>query len=218
LTQPSEPQVGKLELAPGIADRQLGWTPGHDVQFYENEEFLQTAVANFLADGVRVGQPIIVIATSAHRKAFAERMRSLGIDPDDLVHARDAIWLDARETLSAFMEGGRPSPELFEATVGNVFAKLVKNRRYVIVRAYGEMVDLLWNDGKAEAAISLEILWNELAAKYSFSLLCAYSKASLSKDTGHSVDAICGQHMRVLPSEFDARAPLEHLPPVQSNS
>jgi hypothetical protein len=181
----------------------MGWTPGHHVQFYENEEFLRTEVGNFLADGVRVGQPIIVIATAPHRKAFASRMRSRGIEPDDLVLGRDAVWLDAHDTLSAFMEGGQPNAELFEATVGNVFEKLITNRKYVIVRAYGEMVDLLWSEGKSKAAIELEILWNEIAAKYSFSLLCAYSKHSLSKDAGHGIADICGQHMRVLHSEFD---------------
>jgi len=207
LKQPITVQVDGQSLSRRHSIRAVGWSPGHDVQFYENEEFLNTAVAGFLADGVRVGQPIIVIATGVHRTAFASRMRSMGLDPDDLVLGRDAVWLDARETLTAFMEGGRPNRELFEATVGNVFEKLITNRRYIIVRAYGEMVDLLWNEGKAEAAIELEVLWNELAAKYSFSLLCAYSKHSLSKDRGRGIEHICGQHMRVLPSEFEVSLP-----------
>jgi KaiC/GvpD/RAD55 family RecA-like ATPase len=207
LKQPLEGQPDAQGNSRRHSVRTVGWSPGHDVQFYENEEFLNTAVAGFLSDGVRVGQPIIVIATGAHRNAFAARMRSMGLDPDDLVHGRDAVWLDARETLTAFMEGGRPNRELFEATVGNVFETLITNRRYIIVRAYGEMVDLLWNEGKAEAAIALEVLWNELAAKYSFSLLCAYSKHSLSKDRGRGIEHICGQHMRVLPSEFVVTLP-----------
>ncbi len=31
-----------------------------------------------------------------------------------------------------------------------------------IVRAYGEMVDLLWKDGNVDGAVQLEALWNEL--------------------------------------------------------
>jgi KaiC/GvpD/RAD55 family RecA-like ATPase len=188
------------------------WVPSHDVQFYQNEDFLATAVAQYLADGVRSGQPLIVITTAAHRKAFADRMRSMGVDPDDLVHARDVIWLDAQETLSAFMEGATPNRELFDATIGNVFEKLMTNRKYLVVRAYGEMVDLLWKQGKAEGAIVLEELWNGLASKYSFSLLCAYSKASLQTDSSpHGLERICGQHSRVLPSEPETRNGLSLL-------
>jgi hypothetical protein len=129
-------------------------------------------------------------------------MRSMGVDPDDLVDARDVMWLDAAETLSAFMEGSRPNPELFDATVGNVFEKIVANRKYVMVRAYGEMVDLLWQEGKAEGAIALEELWNALAAKYAFSMLCTYAKSGLLADANpHGLERICGVHERVLPSE-----------------
>jgi hypothetical protein len=178
------------------------WLPGHDVQFYENEAFLANVVSSFLVEGVRAGQPIIVIATAAHRKTFMARMKALGVDPEHFVHSRDAIWLDARDTLSAFMEGSMPNAELFEATVGNVFAKLMTNRRYLVVRAYGEMVDLLWTEGKVEGAIALEQLWNGLAMRYSFSLLCAYSKASLLHGSPpHDFERICGCHSRVLPSE-----------------
>jgi hypothetical protein len=100
------------------------------------------------------------------------------------------------------MEGRRPSAELFNATVGRVFEQLMTKRPYIIVRAYGEMVDLLWKDGKAEAAIALEELWNELAAKYQFSLLCAYSQETLDKPAnGLDVRHICSRHSRVLPFE-----------------
>jgi hypothetical protein len=177
------------------------WAPTHDVQFYAVEHSLYTSVSRFLAEGVRAGQPLVVIATSAHQKAFQDSLRSLGVEPDDLMEGRDVIWLDARDTLAAFMEGNRPNSELFEATVGSVLQRLMRERRYVIVRAYGEMVDLLWRDGKMQAALELEQMWNDLAAKYSFSLLCAYAVDSLLKSECKGVDSICGVHSRVLPSE-----------------
>src|SRR5687767_2458901 len=59
------------------------WTPTHDVQFYESEDVLASSIARFLLQGVRVGQPMVVIATSAHRKAFKKKMRAMGIDLDE---------------------------------------------------------------------------------------------------------------------------------------
>jgi hypothetical protein len=153
----------------------LPWLKRHDVQFYDDDQQLATSIGRYLAEGIRFAQPAIVIATPQHRRAFAAVMRTLGVDVEGL-HDSQLVWLDARETLSAFMQGHRPDAELFEATVGNVFEKLIGTRHYVTVRAYGEMVDVLWRDGKQDAAIELEKLWNDLASKYSFSLLCAYDK------------------------------------------
>lgn len=176
------------------------WASGHDVQFYEDEAYLCSAVARFLSEGLRAGQPTIVIATAAHRKEFAAQLRQRGIEPDDL-HPHDSVWLDARETLSAFMEGSHPNAELFEATVGNVFERVMSNRKYIVVRAYGEMVDLLWREGKSEGALELEALWNQLARKYAFSLLCAYAKESfVAHSPSDGIARICGHHSRVLPS------------------
>jgi PAS domain S-box-containing protein len=178
------------------------WTVGHDVQFYEAEEFLYDIVGEFLSDGVKAAQPFVVIATPAHRRAFAQRMRALQVDPDELMDGRDAVWLDARETLQAFMEKGMPNPEMFRATVGSVFDSLLKNRGYLVVRAYGEMVDLLWKDGNIEGAIALEDLWNDLAVKYSFSLLCAYSMSNFYKEAHtERFRDICARHGRIVPAE-----------------
>jgi DcmR-like sensory protein len=176
------------------------WAPGHEVQFYQDDARLCDGVGHFLTEGVRAGQPAIVIATPSHRQEFAERMRLAGIDPDRLAPI-DLVWLDARETLSAFMEGGRPNAELFHATVGNVFEKVIANRRFVLVRAYGEMVDLLWRDGKAEAALELEDLWNTLAGKYKFFLLCVYAKESLvAHGSPDGIERVCACHSSVLRS------------------
>jgi PAS domain S-box-containing protein len=178
------------------------WTTGHDVQFYESESFLYSSVANFLIDGLRAGQPLVVIATEKHRQGFLEKLRPVYPDIDDRLEAHDIVWLDARDTLAAFMEGSSPNRELFEATVGNVLERLMAKRSYLVVRAYGEMVDLLWKDGNVEGAIALEELWNGLARKYAFNLLCAYSMGNFFKEAHtHSFRAICEHHGRVSPTE-----------------
>ena len=157
---------------------------GHDVAVYQSDDALVESVADFLCDGIRVGQPIIVIATRAHRAAMLMKLRSRGCDPDELLAGRVAVWLDARETLDSFMEGDLPSRELFMATVGSVFERLLDKRNYLIVRAFGEMVDILWKGGNKEGALALEQLWNGLANRYKYSLLCAYSVDNFLNETG----------------------------------
>src|SRR6185436_7234579 len=78
------------------------WRTGHDVHFYDDDAALLAAVNRFLVEGTRAGQPMIVIATKAHRKNMQE---NLAVHVRDAFDAADIIWLDAHETLSAFMEG-----------------------------------------------------------------------------------------------------------------
>jgi hypothetical protein len=199
----SDRQTSRLEPSHGAASVSLqAWIASHDVQFYASDEFLCESVADYLSTGVRLGQPIVVIATGAHRKAYRDAMRARGANPDNLTEGRDVVWLDARETLSAFMEGGQPNAELFDLTVGRVFEALRRNRPYVMIRAHGEMVDILWREGKTDAALALEELWNGLASRHSFSLLCTYSRQTLANVIrSDGVEQICGCHSRVLPSE-----------------
>ena len=174
--------------------------PGHDVHFYSSEESLVRSVVTFLSAGVRVGQPVIVIATEPHRKAFAAGLREKGLDPDEILAGRVVVWLDARETLNSFMEDKRPSRELFMATVGSVFEKVLGHRQYLVVRAFGEMVDLLFKDGNIDGAVVLEELWNELASTYKYSLLCAYSIENFLHEAGvGDFKRVCDQHTNALP-------------------
>jgi len=169
--------------------------PGHDVHFYRSEEALAESVVDFLADGIRVGQPIIVIATAEHRRAFANGLRDKNLDPDALFAGRVAVWLDAHDTLNSFMDDGMPNHELFRATVGSVFEKILDKRHYLLVRAFGEMVDLLWKAGNVEAAIRLEQYWNELAFTYKYSLLCGYSIDNFVAETGVAgFKRVCEHH------------------------
>lgn len=178
------------------------WLASHDVQFYESDDFLFSTVADFLATGVRLGQPIVVIATPEHQAGYRSALRARGVNADELIEGRDAVWLDASTALASFMEGGRVSRELFGLTVGRVFESLRRNRRYVMIRAHGEMVDLLWREGKGEAALALEDLWNDLAGHYAFSLLCTYSRHTLGRVSEmDGIERICGAHSRVLSAD-----------------
>ena len=61
------------------------------------------------------------------------------------------------------------------------------------------MVDVLWRDGQQDAAIHLEMLWNQLAHKQAFSLLCGYAMGNFYKDS--NFEDICGQHSHVVSAD-----------------
>ena len=174
----------------------------HAVQFYSTDQSLIRTVATFLAEGLAGGQPAVVIATPAHRVAIAEALMRRGANPQQALRTGDLIVLDAEATLDLFMVDGAPDPGLFEKNVGRLVEQALNGRDTVVVRAYGEMVDVLWKQGAADAAIQLEMLWNKLALKYSFALLCGYAMGSFYKQT-QRLDEVIAQHTTVIPHDTD---------------
>jgi PAS domain S-box-containing protein len=185
----------------------IAWEPdvhrhAHAVQFYEDQAYLATVVSEFLLDGLKARQPVIVVATPAHRREFSRRLRELGVDVPAAERSRQLVLLDARRTLAKFMIGERPDADRFVDAMGGAIAEALHDRAGTPVRAYGEMVDLLWKDGNTEGAIRLEHLWNELARRYHFSLLCAYSMSNFYRSTdAEAFQRICAAHTHVVPTE-----------------
>lgn len=170
----------------------------HSVQFYENDEYLCGLVAAFIAEGLRANEPAVVIATPEHRESFAAHLRAMGID----VETSPITMLDARDTLNQFINGAMPDRERFQTTVGGVLDKICEGDARKHIRAYGEMVALLWKDDNPEGAVRLEELWNELSGLFAFSLLCAYPIGNCYQESQSLMfEEVCRAHGRVVPSE-----------------
>jgi PAS domain S-box-containing protein len=170
----------------------------HLVQFYEDDAFLLGEVSDFIGAGLQSGQAAIVIATRAHLDELERRLQALRVswfDPDRYVA------LEAAETLSKIMAGDEPDERLFAEVIGSAVRRAAQNgsRR---VCAFGEMVALLWADGRHEAALRLEELWNDLIRAESLSLLCAYPIQGFSDgEHGSPFMQICQSHSRVRAAE-----------------
>ncbi len=178
--------------------------PSHFVQFYEDESTLFEMVGQFLLSGARTGDRLLVISTPEHRDGF---LRKLEEEAGGLSDASQLTWLDARETLSRFMVGGMPDRARFAALLSQVIRKLMASAPQTCLRAYGEMVDLLWRDGNADAALRLEDLWNDAGKEHAFSLFCAYSVGNFYKEGSSSrFYEVCRQHTHVIPTESATRA------------
>jgi anti-sigma regulatory factor (Ser/Thr protein kinase) len=199
-----------------MIETQVRVEPGdHLVQFYEGDDDLIGAVTAYLGDGLRADETAIVVATDAHTAAFEAALSARGIDVAD-ARARGAfVSFDASLTLSKFSTGGEMDADAFDTVVGGIMRDAARSGRPV--RAYGEMVALLWDDGNVPAAIELESLWNDLGRQVSFSLFCAYPADSVAgDDRADAFHQVCHLHSAVVglhrPEEvrhfaIDLRAP-----------
>jgi PAS domain S-box-containing protein len=199
-----------LPPAPGTEDRR-GSSEGADqrlitrfehlVQFYENDDFLADRVSEFIAEGLEAGESGIVIGTPEHRLVVEKRLSQQGFNLATLKASNKYFSLDASETLSRLMTNNLPDEALFHDRMGSLVSKAGNGGRRS-VRAFGEMVALLWADGNRAAAIQLEELWNELGRTHAFSLLCAYPMNGFSEtSSGNAFGEICHAHSEVHPTE-----------------
>ena len=176
----------------------------HDVQFYLDDQFLITSLSAFVQNALDAGRPAIVVATRSHCVSLADQLRRDGTDLTSAIGQGRYIALDAAETLDRFMLNGSPDEFLFRECVGDVIscsshAAFGENAK---VSIYGEMVSILWQRGETKAAFRLEELWNQLAAHYSFHLLCGYPITSFDRETHTDLfSRICCQHAAVIPAE-----------------
>ena len=146
----------------------------HAVQVYDDVSELVRSVAAYLAPAFGAGDPALVIMTPDHWDALARELDSRGWGPAALERKGLLMRADAERLLGAFMAGELPSPERFREVVGGLVNETSERFPGRTIRAFGEMVDVLWRRGQERAAIALEELWNELAEARSFALLCGY--------------------------------------------
>jgi hypothetical protein len=167
----------------------------HAVQFYNNDVFLIDAVSAFIRAGTKENATSIVVATEQHRNELRNTLRASGdAGSDDKV-----LYFDAGELLSTFLVDGWPNQPRFTSTVGDIIERAALSGP---VRIYGEMVAVLWAEGKTRAAIRLEKLWNELATRHTFSLLCGYPMSGFQEQSDSlSFLQVCHTHTHVHPAQ-----------------
>jgi hypothetical protein len=176
----------------------------HLVQFYDDERALAKNVSHYLGEGLRQGEILVAIATPGHVAGFTRELEEQGLEPAAAMRQGRLLFLDAGETLARFMVDGQPDSGRFDDSVGDLIRQLHAQAGDLGLRAYGEMVDVLWNAGHSTAAMRLEALWNELLAANRFSLLCAYQIDVFGKEFQAGVlDGVLCAHTRLVSAGAD---------------
>jgi hypothetical protein len=186
------------------------------VQIYKDDEVFLDSLEGFVGGGIKAGDGVVVIATPSHLEALEHRLMTRGIDAGKARDSGQYLPLDARETLAKFMVDGPlkdgkkswPDTQRFHAVVAEVIERASKRtdgspRR---VRAFAEMVAVLWADGLTGATVRLEHLWQEFCQKSGLCLFCAYPRPYITNDPEASMKEICDTHSRVV-ADADAQPP-----------
>jgi len=173
----------------------------HILQLYTSNSVFLDTLEGWVSGGLDAGEGIIIIATEENLNALENRLER-GKRRIDLAAARSRgqyVTADAEETLSLFMTNGWPDERLFREVVSSLLDRARGyGRNLRRVRAFGEMVAVLWARGHNGATIRLEHLWNSLCRANGFSLFCAYPMIGETQEAHESMKEICAAHSRVI--------------------
>jgi hypothetical protein len=183
---------------------------GHAIQFYETDPALIEILGQHIGPALQSGDTVRVIATKSHRKELAEELQSRKVNLDAAINTGQYLALDAAEVLAKFMVGEGLDQQKFadtiETQISCAAARTKAGKRLVI---FGEMVALLWVMGKWDATIRLEELWNGLAQRYNFHLMCGYPIQAFDRpEHCQFFFNLCGEHTHIhLAESYPVKTP-----------
>lgn len=170
----------------------------HSVQIYGSETIFMDALEGYASAGLRRRESVILISTAPHLHELEKRLRANWLDLDRARWEGRYMALLAHEILSRFMVDGMPDETLFNSAVGTILER-ARGPEKRAVRAFGEMVALLWKEGNCAGAMALERLWNKSQAVAQFPLFCAYPRECFEDESSTSIRLVCAAHSRVIP-------------------
>ena len=144
----------------------------HVLHTYSSHSGLVNTLFTFVDDGFKSDDAVLLISLPETRALLDEKLRQAGHNIFSLKLRDQYICIDATEMLAEFMINNVADPLLFRYTISDLTKRARRSRRRV--RAFGEMVSILWSGGNHEGALALEHLWNDYLDLEPFTLLCAY--------------------------------------------
>ncbi len=167
-----EQAAGTLSVAP--EERKIAHN--HEVQFYPDDESFLGGFSRFIETALLAGNAVIVAATEIHQRALFHRLQEGGVNLPAAIEQGRYLTLDVAKALSTVMVNELPDPARFQKTTSSLITNAAKaaTGKAPRVAVCGECAPALWLDGKADAAIQLEHLWDEITKTYSMDVLCGY--------------------------------------------
>jgi len=172
----------------------------HEVQFYSDDAVLLDRAVPFVAAALKSGDAVLIFATPSHRDNLAHRLKLEGFDVDAAIKAGMYAVFDAAGTVAKYMVHDKPKSARMLKLIGGLIEEAMKvgKKAHPRVAVFGEGVSLLWEEGKLDAAIRVEQLWNQLAVTYELDILCGYRMSSAYvEEHEHDFNNICGEHSAV---------------------
>jgi CheY-like chemotaxis protein len=196
--RPRSEQSVELSARPLIRNKTIGHC--HEVAFYGDDESFLIRCTRFIAAARANGDAVITIMTPSHRNSLRQKLESEGRDVAEAMKQGRYLDLEPSDMLSTFLVNDQPDADRFIKAAGDFIATALKaaTGKHARVVVCGECPALLHAEGKAEAAVEMEQLWNEIAYMYNVDSLCGYPIERFRSEEQRPIfQRICAEHSAV---------------------
>lgn len=172
----------------------------HALEFHRpGERGIGRSAGRFLAGALQARGAALAIATARTASDILAELTRLGIDTARAIHEQRLVILDSADTVSRFTSDNVVDAAQFERTVGETVRAAHRRVAGAPLRAYGDMVGVLWLRSEREAAIELERLWNALQCELGFALFCGYPIDVFGPDfCGDEIARVLEEHTHMM--------------------
>ncbi|MFZ0886445.1 MAG: response regulator [Candidatus Acidiferrales bacterium] len=197
IQRPSEDKI--QSAAPSsTADKTFGHC--HEVEFYRSDASFLDRCTRFMGTALANGDSVILATTLSHADTLRQRLESEGCDVAEAVVRGRYLVLEPACVVSEFLVNGQPDSARLTEFAGNLIATALKaaTGKHPRVAACGECSVLLYAQGRAEAAVEMERVWDEIARTQGVDILCGYPMEGFRSDEERSIfRRICAEHSAV---------------------
>ena len=196
---PDEYPAGSLRSAehPPLLPQKGNIVRIHKVAFHPDDLSLMDDFTRFVEVALKMDNPVIVIATESHRADLRQRLQTRGRDMATAIREGRCISLDADDMLSEVMVNDWPDSTRLLKVANDLImdaAKAAKGK-HVRVAVCGECSPRLIAQGKPEAAIETEHLWDKIGRSHNIDILCGYLLRDFqTKESSSIFERICVAH------------------------
>jgi hypothetical protein len=167
----------------------------HLVQLCDSTESLSAAAAEFVFARHAAGDCLLIVARASNWIAIHRILAARGVDVRVATESGRLVVLNAVTTLEKLSRNGQPHGPSFQAVIGESVRALAAKGSLSI---YGEMVDMLAEFDDVDSALALEGMWNELAGRQAFQLMCGYAAAHfVARRAELRLRDVCAAHTHV---------------------
>ncbi len=190
---------GSQEAQTALAPKKQEITWNHRAEFYSDDSAFVVGFSGFIESVLNRGNAVIVVSTQSNRERMLQKLQENGVDIVAAIERGSYIALDVADMISSFMEmeSDLPDPLRFSTVVDGLIAQAARaiSGDPSQVAICGECASILWAQGKADAAIQMEQLCNQLAKRNQMDILCGFSLSSFDCEEDKQIfQKICNEY------------------------
>jgi hypothetical protein len=180
--------------------------PAHGLLLRHDADALERDIAAFLHQCLSAREGCLVLTRASRWARVRERLEALGSDVTGALETGRLLHFDSDPLIAALFAGETFDPEVLERKVHPALLWLREATGGAPVRAYGDLVDVLWQEGRPAHALLLEKAWHDLLKRDPVTLLCGYVVDPLAAALdSRAFLPLCRAHGHVEPCHHPAR-------------